>query len=202
MTETRGPGRPLDRTRDDAILVATLELFSEVGWDGLTVADVAKRARVGLSTIYRRWDGKSELVAAAIASTLPGSSADPGDEVIAPESILEAIRANLVGDQAPYFPGLLAAMRADPETAEAIRMAAIDPDRNRLRQHVAERLGPNADQVVVDLIADVGPAILVHRAIVLGESPAPETVTHLTALIDQLVETQNTQRAPKGIDAS
>lgn len=187
MTETRGPGRPLDPTRDDAILDATLALFAEVGWEGFTVADVAKRAKVGLSTIYRRWAGKSELVAAAIASTLPGSSVE---SVVPPEAILEGIRANLTGDRATYFPGLLAAMRADSETAQAIRMAAIDPDRDRLRQYVADRLGSQADPGLVDLIADVGPAILVHRAIVLGEPPQPETTAHLTALIDQLIEIQ------------
>lgn len=188
MTKPRGPGRPLDRTRDSAILDATLELFGEVGWDNLTVADVAKRAKVGLSTIYRRWNGKSELVAAAVASTLPAASLTSSDVPPTPEAILEAIRANLTGQRAPYFPGLIAAMRADPEIAGAIRTAAIDPDRHRLRQHVAERLGPSTDPDLINLLADIGPAILVYRAIVIGEPPPPETTRQLSELLSRIIE--------------
>ena len=187
MTEPRGPGRPLDRTRDDAILSATLELFGEVGWDKLTIAEVARRAKVGLSTIYRRWDSKAELVAAAIATTLPSGSSQPGAPQPEPSAILEAIRSNLTGERAPYFPGLIAAMRSDPTMADAIRTAAIDPDRARLRQHVADRLSPDADPELVDLIADIGPAILVHRAIVIGEPPPPAATHQLSDLIEQII---------------
>ncbi len=188
MTKQRGPGRPLDRTRDEAILSATLELFGEVGWDNLAVADVAKRARVGLSTIYRRWASKSELVAAAIATTLPAASLTSTDDAPTPEAILEAIRANLTGQRAPYFPGLIAAMHADSDMADAIRTAAIDPDRTRLRQYVADSLGPAADPDLVSLIADIGPAILVHRAIVIGEPLPPETTRQLSELMSQVIE--------------
>ena len=187
VTETRGPGRPLDRTRDDAILSATLELFGEVGWDKLTIAEVARRAKVGLSTIYRRWDSKAELVAAAIATTLPSGSSQPGAPEPDPSAILEAIRSNLTGERAPYFPGLIAAMRTDPAMADAIRTAAIDPDRDRLRQHVAERLGTDADPELVDLVADIGPAILVHRAIVIGEPPPSAATQQLTDLIERII---------------
>lgn len=187
MTETRGPGRPLDRTRDDAILNATLELFGEVGWDKLTIAEVAKRAKVGLSTIYRRWDSKAELVAAAIAATLPGGSSDVESSEPDPSAILEAMRSNLTGKSAPYFPGLIAAMHADPEIADAIRTAAIDPDRDRLRRYVAGRLREDADPVLVDLVADIGPSILVHRAIVIGE-PLPAAITQqLTDLTERVI---------------
>lgn len=187
MTTSRGPGRPLDRTRDDAILSATLELFGDVGWDKLTLAAVARRAKVGLSTIYRRWESKAELVAAAIATTLPSGSSEPGASEPEPSAILEAIRSNLTGERAPYFPGLIAAMRADEAMADAIRTAAIDPDRDRLRQYVAERLGPSADPELVDLIADIGPAILVHRAIVIGEPPPPGATQQLADLIERVI---------------
>lgn len=188
MTGSRGPGRPLDRSRDDAILGATLELFTEVGWDGLTVADVAKRAKVGLSTIYRRWDSKSELVAAAIATTLPLAAGGAVDEPADPAAVFEAIRDNLTGERAEFFPGMLAAMRADPAMAHAIRTATVEPDRQGMRAHVAERLGRPPDDELVALIADIGPALLVFRAIIAGEPLPPTTTRQLTDLIDRVID--------------
>lgn len=53
---------PLDPDREKAILDATLGLLSEVGYDRMTVDQIAKRAKASKATIYRRWAGKPELV--------------------------------------------------------------------------------------------------------------------------------------------
>ena len=52
----------------EGVLAATLEEFAEHGWDGLHIDQVAQRANVNKTTIYRRWPTKSELVAAAVES--------------------------------------------------------------------------------------------------------------------------------------
>jgi AcrR family transcriptional regulator len=41
---------------------ATLELLSEGGYDALQLPDVATRAQVNKTTVYRRWPTKAELV--------------------------------------------------------------------------------------------------------------------------------------------
>jgi AcrR family transcriptional regulator len=64
-TEARRPGRPRSPEADEAILAAAVELFADVGFEGLTVEGVAARAGVGKATIYRRYPGKVELVVAA-----------------------------------------------------------------------------------------------------------------------------------------
>jgi len=48
--------------RKEAILVAALELFSERGFHGATVAMIADRAKVGAGTIYRYFADKDDLV--------------------------------------------------------------------------------------------------------------------------------------------
>ncbi|MEV0353778.1 TetR/AcrR family transcriptional regulator [Nonomuraea sp. NPDC050680] len=53
---------PLDPGRERAILDATLELLSEMGYDRMSVDQIAKRAKASKATIYRRWAGKPELV--------------------------------------------------------------------------------------------------------------------------------------------
>jgi AcrR family transcriptional regulator len=62
----RRPGR-LDRSLDAAILDATLAGVAEVGYDRLSMDDVASRAGVGKAAIYRRWPSKEVVVADAIA---------------------------------------------------------------------------------------------------------------------------------------
>jgi AcrR family transcriptional regulator len=61
-------GRPRSIESDRAIWQATLELLAEVGFDRLSIEAIAARARVGKTTIYRRYNRKEELVADAIES--------------------------------------------------------------------------------------------------------------------------------------
>jgi AcrR family transcriptional regulator len=52
---------------DAAILDATLTGVAEVGYDRLSMDDIASRAGVGKAAIYRRWESKAMVVADAIA---------------------------------------------------------------------------------------------------------------------------------------
>lgn len=60
------PGGRAARVRADVIR-ATSELLMEVGYDQLTVDDIATRAGVHKTTVYRRWPDLSELVFEAAA---------------------------------------------------------------------------------------------------------------------------------------
>jgi AcrR family transcriptional regulator len=81
----RPPGRPRDVSADQAILWATLELLYLRGYGGLTVDDVAARAGVARTTVYRRWPSKEVLVAAAVSDrsastfTMPDTGTTRGD---------------------------------------------------------------------------------------------------------------------------
>jgi AcrR family transcriptional regulator len=50
------------------MLQATLTLLGEVGFASMSIDAIAARAGIGKTTIYRRYRGKAELVAAAIES--------------------------------------------------------------------------------------------------------------------------------------
>ena len=58
----RKAGRPRSAESHQAILEATLALFAEEGLQGLTIEEVAERAGVGKTTIYRRWSSKEDLI--------------------------------------------------------------------------------------------------------------------------------------------
>jgi AcrR family transcriptional regulator len=70
MTETQPrvgeqrPGGRAARVRA-AVLDATADLVTEVGYDRLSIDEVAHRAGVHKTTVYRRWPTKPELIADA-----------------------------------------------------------------------------------------------------------------------------------------
>lgn len=62
----RSAGR-FDHSLDDTILDAVLLALSELGYDRMTMDDIASRAKAGKAAIYRRWPSKAAVVAEAIA---------------------------------------------------------------------------------------------------------------------------------------
>src|SRR5260221_12467942 len=58
----RKAGRRRSAQSHQAILEATLALFAEVGFQGLSIEAIAERAGVGKTTIYRRWSSKEDVI--------------------------------------------------------------------------------------------------------------------------------------------
>lgn len=67
-SDNKSQGRPRSIESHRAILKATIKLLGEVGYERMSIEGIASRAKVGKSTIYRRYKGKEELVADAIES--------------------------------------------------------------------------------------------------------------------------------------
>ena len=74
-------GRPRDPEADGAILRAALELFIEGGVDGTSMEQVARRAGVGKLTVYRRWNDKVAMIAAAIEFAREQVAVPPSEDV-------------------------------------------------------------------------------------------------------------------------
>src|SRR6185369_2792274 len=62
--KARARGEPVVRD----VLAATLAELAGAGYAGLRVEDVAARAKVNKTTVYRRWPTKEDLVRAALLS--------------------------------------------------------------------------------------------------------------------------------------
>ncbi|MGW5005568.1 TetR/AcrR family transcriptional regulator C-terminal ligand-binding domain-containing protein [Streptomyces parvulus] len=139
-SESTGPGsvRPGGRTARvrSAVLRAAGDALAEHGLAGLDLADVARRAEVGRTTVYRRWGTPASLVADLLADmaeqSLPRTESG---------SLLGDLRANArlvrhtLADprQGALFKAVLAAATCDPQTAAAlhrfyeIRVAEWEP---------------------------------------------------------------------------
>ncbi|WP_333779662.1 TetR/AcrR family transcriptional regulator [Saccharopolyspora indica] len=84
----RRRGRPRSPEADEAILQAALEVFIDGGVEGASIEQIAKRAGVGKLTVYRRWDSKEAVLAAAIESARDGIPEAPADFADVPVATL------------------------------------------------------------------------------------------------------------------
>jgi AcrR family transcriptional regulator len=160
--------------REEAILRATLELLAEVGYDQLTIDGVAARAHCSKATIYRRWQGKAELVITAVRRhSAPPPQPAPGTGSLREDLLaaLEAMRSSLAGQDTALLLGLMTAMRHDQELAAVVREQVIDNKREVFGAAVARavtrgELPAGADHT---LLAEISSAMLLSRQLVTGE---------------------------------
>jgi len=126
MSAEPGTVRPGGRTARvrAAVLRAAGDVLAEQGFAHLDLADVARRAEVGKTTVYRRWGSVTGLVADLLSDMAEQSlpRTDTG-------SVLGDLRANAalvrrtLADprQGALFRAVIAAAGGDVPTAEALR---------------------------------------------------------------------------------
>jgi AcrR family transcriptional regulator len=176
-TPASRPGRPRSAAADAAILEATRAALVELGWSGLTLGDVAARAGVAKTTVYRRWAGKNELVVDAVAELfdeleLPDSGSLAADV----EGVVLQFAAIL--DRPEAKSGLMAVVAEatrDEALRARIRTSIVDRQKRlvlqgRARAQVRGELPPREDPETAarttDLIFDVIAGAVVHRTLV------------------------------------
>ncbi|MFF7336447.1 TetR/AcrR family transcriptional regulator [Streptomyces sp. NPDC008163] len=116
------PGGRTARVRE-AVLRAAGDALAEHGFDRLDLADVARRAEVGKTTVYRRWSSPTGLIADLLDDMAEQSS--PRARTGSLEGDLRA-NARLVlktltdERQGALFRSVIAAATCDPRTAQAL----------------------------------------------------------------------------------
>ena len=120
-----GMARPGGRTARvrDAVLRAAGDVLAEHGFAGLDLAEVARRAEVGKTTVYRRWSTPAGLVADLLADmaeqSVPRTDSGSLDEDLAANARL-VVRTLTDPRQGALFTSVIAAATCDPRTAEAL----------------------------------------------------------------------------------
>ncbi|OIJ67697.1 TetR/AcrR family transcriptional regulator [Streptomyces mangrovisoli] len=187
-------GRPRSAAADAAILAATRAALVELGWSKLTLGDVATRAGVAKTTLYRRWAGKNELVVDAVAELFDELELpDRGSLAADVEGVVLQFAAILARPEAKS--GLMAVV------AESTRDAAL---RARIRGSIVERqmrlvlegraraqrrgeLALEGDPAEAartgELIFDMVAGAVVHRTLVSGNQADEEWVRGFTRVL-------------------
>ncbi|WP_426498783.1 TetR/AcrR family transcriptional regulator [Streptomyces sp. D54] len=187
-------GRPRSTAADAAILEATRASLVDLGWSKLTMGDVATRAGVAKTTLYRRWAGKNELVVDAVAvlfdelelPDLGSLAADVQGVVLQFAALLERPEARTA------LMAVVAESTRDDSLRLRIRSAIVDRQkrlvllgRQRAQARGELRYEDDASTAArnADLIFDVIAGAVVHRTLVSAEPVDSEWASGFTSLL-------------------
>jgi AcrR family transcriptional regulator len=172
-------GRPRSQDADRAILQAATEILAERGLGGMSMEEVAARAGVAKTTVYRRWTSRGALALDAFLAEfqsqqpLPDTGTLRGDLLAALRAWIKSVTQTQAG---PVLAGLIAETQQDPELAAAWRERVVARLRDRhkiMLDRAVERgeIPAGTDQeVVLDLLFGAAYHRLLH-----GHQPLTDT---------------------------
>lgn len=128
------------------IFDVTVGELSRVGFDALSVPEVARKARVNKTSVYRRWATKDELVKAAL-----GESLDHGRELPDAGSFADDL-AELISRVAEFV--------ESPRGAALLKLVFLEGNHRALRSLATSTWSEATGS---------GPEVVVTRAIARGE---------------------------------
>ena len=169
-------GRPRDPQIDAAILGATLAALAEVGYAGLTLEDVARRAGTTKPALYRRWSSRQRLVLAALARRLGEVRVpDTGCTLCDLDECLKLFVAAVRRLSPKVLGALFADCSADENLRAAFMAALFDPPRGAVKETLerAYQRGDLRDDVDRELILDLLGS-LVHYRVLFGHAPTSD----------------------------
>ncbi|MFI6034239.1 TetR/AcrR family transcriptional regulator [Streptomyces sp. NPDC051315] len=179
MSTEPGTVRPGGRTARvrAAVLRAAGDVLTEEGFHRLDLADVARRAEVGKTTVYRRWGSVPGLVA-DLLTDLAGTPAPREETGPVLEDLLANARAvqRMVADprRGAVLRGAFAAAACDGRAAGALRRfleVGVAQWAPRVEQGVARGELPAATDAEAVVRAVAAP--LYHELLTTGVPPGP-----------------------------
>ena len=198
-----GRGRPRDRAVDQRVLRAAWGLLHAGGYAALNVDDVAERAAVAKTTLYRRWPTKDRLAVAVAAEELGEVPIpDTGDLCGDLTEFVAALAASLNrvrmsghsggGASAGLAAELVAAAARHPDIGELVRAGFAQRHalaRARLQRAVErEGLRPDLDHgLLIDQLA--GPVY--YRILITG---APADREYAERLVEAVLDSAFTAK--------
>jgi AcrR family transcriptional regulator len=178
--------------REAEILEAALAVLADVGYDRLTMDAVAQKAKASKATLYRRWNGKVQLVIDALLMDHQKhhyTQQGPVDTGTLRGDLIEAFCGHGGLTDKPEvdaFGAILTAITRDAEFAEAFRGQVLAPKlagSKALFERAKERGEIRAD-VDIELLAPALAGIVLHRFFLVGERPTQALVE---SVIDQII---------------
>ncbi|GAA5141759.1 TetR/AcrR family transcriptional regulator [Pseudonocardia adelaidensis] len=190
QTRTRRRGAVLEQAIRDAVFAE----LSESGYAALNMEAVAARAGTGKAPLYRRWSNKRDMVVGAIDQALSTGAVLPEEDDQSPETGgLRAELMILLGSMASTMrsaPGramhaLIEERHRHPELAQAVITHLIQPRLARLAVAIrrAVNRGEIPPPVSVELIARVGPAMVLQHELEHGQAPTTAEIADIVDLV-------------------
>ncbi|MEK1942611.1 MAG: TetR/AcrR family transcriptional regulator [Pseudomonas sp.] len=185
QADTSKRSRPGGRSAEvvSAIYAAALEVLQESGYDGLELPEVAARAGVNKTTVYRRWPTKAELVLdIALLQMkqdvpLPDTGSLHGDLTALLVDIHTAIASPLVA-------GLLQAAVSQGRDAEVVKRSRMQfwSERFAMSGQLVERAierGELPPSTEPRQLLELASAPLFFRAVLTGEAIGRDEIAQI-----------------------
>jgi AcrR family transcriptional regulator len=173
---------------EQAILDAAFEEFREFGYAGFTMEGVAKRAGTSKPVLYRRWQNRTEILLACVASRLPNADTVPDTGTLRGDIIalitLAHSRMNMLGRTAML--GLLADISTDPEANGFLLAGLVNEITSLLDKAVYTRAiarGEITEEHLTERLRRL-PIDLVRNEVIIFGAVSPET---LESIVDEVV---------------
>ena len=128
--------RRLTPEREGELYDAVLDGLREYGYDALTMNAVATRSHCSKATLYRQWQGKPRLVAAALRHCKP-FDLDGLDTGSLTGDLHELVRRFTGARKDVDLARIISpALHRNPDLAEALHQAVVEPELSTLREIV------------------------------------------------------------------
>jgi AcrR family transcriptional regulator len=127
------PNSPV-RSVPNTILTVVARLLEDRGYDGWTLQDVAERAHVSLTTIYKQFPSRDELIIAAVEQWMDEHVYRPIPELSENQTLFQAL--------ALMFQTIFEPWGAHPAMLEVFVQACAADGRQRLRAQGRAALDP------------------------------------------------------------
>ena len=182
--------RPDHRSRrassdvEEAILAATLEVFDEAGFEGLTVEKVAARAGAAKTAVYRRWPSKVPLVVDALTRSLREIEVpDTGDLQTDMIRLWDSAAGSGQRSVEPLLPVVTSYLGGDDELMAQLRERYFRPRLQALHSVMARAVARGEIRADADpgLAFDLLFGPLAYRWL-RGSPPDAETITRIVGL--------------------
>jgi len=175
--------------REAEIVDAAVRVLAKVGYDRLTMDQVAAEARASKASLYRHWSSKAELVVDAISRAKGLPDPEPPDT----GSLRSDLRATWCGKTSwssklpmSVISGLMTAIHTDAEFGSAFRTRFLGP---RLASgyaivNRAKQRGEVSPEVDADILLALLPALSSHFGVIHGREVDDAFIERL---IDEVV---------------
>jgi AcrR family transcriptional regulator len=178
-------GRPRDPSIDARVLAATTELLAERGYSATTVQEVARRAGVPASAIYRRWPSRLDLIEDAVYPGLGEIDLTASGDLRADlRRLVDGLQGLLTRPASrAALPGLVAEYQADGNWRSADRWVPVSA-RPYLRQ-ILDVAGPSAvdPSIEPDAVFD----LMLGAILVDSFVPTPTSTRHRADVVVDLL---------------
>jgi AcrR family transcriptional regulator len=194
-------GRPRSLAKHTAILKAAIELLEIKGIAAMTIEEVAARAGIAKTTIYRRWSSKGAL---AIEGFLHEMSTkmyyDNSPSVIADlKAQLKRVAETFRSPTGRVIAGLIAEAQRDPETMKAFLNGYVLLRRQITRQLFQRgvEIGEFRPDINVETAIDLFYAPMYYRLLMnLGDYEPADIETYVDIVVAGLNTTGKRVAAP------